>query len=112
MIVASYNFWKRDLGANPNAIGTTLRFDDGSYQVIGVLPQSFDFGNIFAPGTKVDLFACFPLNDETNRWGNTLAVIGRLNPGVSIANAQAETGALGKRLEDETRASETISSRI
>lgn len=103
VIVVSNNFWKRDLGANPNVIGTTLRFDDGAYQIIGVLPPSFDFGNIFAPGTKVDLFACFPLNDETNKWGNTLAVIGRLNSGVTLANAQAETGALAKRLEDENK---------
>jgi len=101
VIVVSYNFWKRELGANPNIIGSTLRFDDGAYQIVGVLPRTFDFGDVFAPGTKVDVFAVFPLDDNTNKWGNTLAVIGRLNPGVTIANAQSETGALGKRLRDE-----------
>ena len=45
----------------------------------------------------------FPLTDDTNRWGNTLAVIGRLNPGVSIPNAQSETGALAKRLADANK---------
>ncbi|MGA8036409.1 MAG: ABC transporter permease [Candidatus Acidiferrales bacterium] len=103
VIIVSYNFWKRDLGGNPNIVGTTLRFDGGASQIIGVLPPSFDFGNIFAPGTKVDLFSVFPLTDDTNRWGNTLAVIGRLNPGVSIASAQSETGALAKRLEDANK---------
>jgi predicted permease len=103
VVIVSYNFWKRNLGANPNIVGSTLRFDGGASQIIGVLPPSFDFGNVFAPGTKVDLFSVFPLTDETNRWGNTLAVIGRLKPGVSVAQAQAETGALGKRLQDENR---------
>jgi predicted permease len=36
----------------------------------------------------------FPLTDETNKWGNTLAVIGRLNPGVTLNSAQYETASL------------------
>jgi predicted permease len=103
VVITSYNFWKRDLGANPNVIGSTIRTNDGAYQIIGVLAPSFDFGNIFAPGTKVDLFSVFPLNDATNKWGNTLAVIARMNPGVNIVQAQSETGPLGKRLQDESK---------
>jgi predicted permease len=103
VVIVSYNFWKRNVGANPNIVGTTLRFDGGASQIIGVLPPSFDFGNIFAPGTKVDLSSVFPLTDDTNRWGNTLAVIGRLNPGVTLASAQSETGALAERLEKENQ---------
>jgi predicted permease len=103
VLVVSYNFWKRNLGGNPNVIGTTLRYDGGASMIIGVLPQSFDFGNIFAPGTRVDLFGVFPLNDDTNKWGNTLAVIARLKHGVTLASAQAETAALGKRLMDDNK---------
>ena len=35
---------------------------------------------------------------ETNKWGNTMAVIARLNPGVTIASAQAETTALAEQM--------------
>jgi predicted permease len=36
------------------------------------------------------MFAPFPLTAETNRWGNTMAIVARLKPGVSVAGAQAE----------------------
>jgi predicted permease len=54
------------------------------------MPASFDFGAVFAPGSHFDLYFPFPLSPETNRWGNTMAMIGRLKPGASVAEAQAE----------------------
>jgi predicted permease len=36
------------------------------------------------------MFAPFPLSAETNRWGNTMAIVARLKPGVSVKSAQAE----------------------
>jgi hypothetical protein len=45
---------------------------------------------VFAPGSHFELFMPFPLSPETNRWGNTMAMIGRLKPGVSVATARAE----------------------
>ncbi|MGH9593412.1 MAG: FtsX-like permease family protein, partial [Bryobacteraceae bacterium] len=61
----------------------------------GVMPASFDFGAVFAPGTRIDLYSPFPLTKETDRWGNTMAMIGRLSPGASIESARAETTILG-----------------
>jgi predicted permease len=43
----------------------------------------------------------FPVADETDRWGNTLAVIGRLKPGVTIGTAQAELDLINDRLKKE-----------
>jgi predicted permease len=103
VIVVSYNFWKRSLAANPNVIGTTLNFDGGANQIIGVLPPSFDFGDVFAPGTKVDLFSVFPFDDNTNRYGNTVAVMARLKPGATIGAAQPQTAALASRLQEENK---------
>jgi hypothetical protein len=51
------------------------------HTVVGVLPASFDFASVFAPGSRFDLYFPFPLSPETNRWGNTMAMIGRLEPG-------------------------------
>src|SRR5262249_52088227 len=64
-------------------------------------PESFDFATVFAPGTHIDLFVPFPLTQETNRWGNTLAIIGRLKPGIPPAKAQAELNILGPQLSRE-----------
>lgn len=93
--------WRRRFGADPKMIGRALDFDGGPVTVVGVLPAWFDFGTIFAPGTKVDLYEPFPLSPETNRWGNTIAIVGRLKPGASLGTAQAEAAILGKQLEKQ-----------
>lgn len=58
--------------------------NDALVTVAGVLPASFDFASVFSPGSRFNLFSPFPLTDETNRWGNTLAIIGRLKPGATL----------------------------
>lgn len=97
----SDGLWRRKFAADPNVVGRALKFDGGPVTIVGVLPASFDFGTIFAPGTKVDMYEPFPLTPETNRWGNTLAVVGRLNPGASLGQAQAEAAILGPHLQRE-----------
>jgi predicted permease len=97
----SDSLWRRRFGADPNIVGKALKFDGGPVTVVGVLPASFDFGTIFAPGTKVDMYEPFPLTPETNRWGNTLAIVGRLKPEASLGTAQAEAAILGPQLQRE-----------
>ena len=65
------------------------------------MPAIFDFGSVFAPGSHFDLYFPFPLAPETNRWGNTMAMIGRLKPGVTAAQAQADTRAIATKLTRE-----------
>jgi predicted permease len=72
--------------------------NDEPVTVAGVLPASFDFASIFAPGSHIDLYLPFPLSAETNRWGNTMAIIGRLKPGVSLGSAQAEVSTLAPQI--------------
>ena len=97
----SDGLWRRKFAADPNIVGKVLKFDGGPVTIVGVLPASFDFGTIFAPGTKVDMYEPFPLTTETNRWGNTLAIVGRLKQGASMGQAQAEAAMLGPQLERE-----------
>jgi predicted permease len=97
----SNGLWRRKFGADPNIVGKTLPFDGGPLTVVGVLPASFDFGTIFAPGSRVDMFQPFPLSPETNRWGNTIAIVGRLKPGAALGTSQAEATILGKRFREE-----------
>ncbi len=104
----SYGLWQRRFAGDPNIVGRPVTLDNAAVTVVGVMPQSFDFGSIFAPGTHMDLFVPFPLTPETDRWGNTLAVIGRLKPGVPLGVAQAETDILAKQITKEYPNKNTI----
>src|SRR5215831_7649609 len=86
----SYGFWTRRFAADPGIVGQTITINNKPTTVVGVLPSSFNFEAIFSPGSRIDLLVPFPICEETNRWGNTLAVIGRLKRGTSIQSAQAE----------------------
>ena len=97
----SHGLWVRRFASDPHLVGRTIPFDDSPVTVVGVLPASFDFGAVFAPGIQMDLYVPFPLTDETDRWGNTLAVVGRLKPGVTIQSAQAEATVLGQLITRE-----------
>ena len=95
----SYPFWKRRFGGDTGVIGRTVDLSDKvdlnntSVTVVGVLPEAFDFGSVFSPGAKIDLFVPYIMDDFRDD-GNDLALVGRLKPGVSIAQAQSEADLL------------------
>jgi predicted permease len=93
----SYAFWKRQLGGNRSIIGQAINLNGTLVTVAGVLPETFDFGSVFSPGAKVDLFAPY-IMDDFREDGNDLALIGRLKPGVSLAAAQSEADQLFPQL--------------
>ncbi len=95
-VMLSDGIWRRKFGADPTIVGRALPFDGGPATVVGVLPASFDFSTVFTPGSRVDVFEPFPLSPETNRWGNTLSIVGRLKPGATVKSARAEVAVLGK----------------
>jgi predicted permease len=88
--ILSYAFWQRRLDAKPEVIGRSITLDGAPVTVVGILPPSFDFGGTFRPGRPADLFLPFPLSPENNRRGNTLALIGRLKPGIDLTTAGVE----------------------
>ena len=89
-VVLSHAFWSRRFSADPEIVGTSIALNNEPNEVVGVLPPSFDFASTFAPHTRIDFLRPFPISDETDRWGNTLSMIGRLKPGASTESAQAE----------------------
>lgn len=98
-VVLSYRSWQRRFAADPGIVGGAITLDGQPVTVVGVLPESFDFPAVFAPGTRIDLFSPFPLSPETNRQGNSLALIGRLNPGENLEGAQVEARLIGDRIQ-------------
>ncbi|MGA2809840.1 MAG: ABC transporter permease [Candidatus Acidiferrum sp.] len=101
VVMLGHNLWQRRFAGDPHIVGRSINLDGKPSTIVGVLPASFDFGNIFVPGTKVDLYSPFPLTAETNKWGNTMAVIARLGPGVPLATAQAESTILARQMTRE-----------
>ena len=100
-MLLSYNFWRRRFASDPSVVGRKLVLNNQPATVVGVLPASFDFASVFAPGTPVDIFVPWPLNDKTKPQGNTMKVVGRLKPGATVSSAQAELTLLGKQLTSQ-----------
>lgn len=97
-VLLSHGLWARRFGSDPAIAGRTLTINDEPVTVTGVLPASFDMASVFAPGSHFDLYFPFPLGNETNRQGNTMAIIGRLKPGVTIGSARAELKILASQI--------------
>jgi len=93
--VLTHGFWQRRFGGETNVVGREIQLNDQSYTVIGVLPPRF------LPWDKAEFVipkAIAP--DEANqRSAHWLQVIGRLKPGVTVAQAQSEMNALAARLK-------------
>ena len=98
--ILTHGLWQRRFAADPEIVGKAITLNDRPYTVAGVMPQSFDFGSVFTPGTHIDLFT--PLQyDYVRNWGNLLAIVGRLQPGVTLASAQSESDAVIERMHEE-----------
>jgi putative ABC transport system permease protein len=97
--VISDTFWRRDLAGDPNVLGRTFRTTAMPFTVVGVLPPGFIFSRpeeIFVP-LGLSRTKDSGWYDRGNHFG--LNAIGRLKPGVSVAQAQAEFN----RIADELR---------
>jgi predicted permease len=97
-VLLSHAFWQRQFGGDPAIVGQAITFGKQSVTVVGVLPSTFDFGSVFSPGLSFDVFVPAVM-DQLRTWGNTLALVGRLKPGVSVAQAQAEADVLFPQLK-------------
>jgi predicted permease len=100
-VMLGYPLWERRFRRDPRIVGSSIVINDEPHTVVGVLPESFDVATVFAPGSRLDLYFPFPLSPETNRWGNTMAMIGRLKPGVTAEQAHAEVTALAPQMRRE-----------
>ena len=88
-VVLSHAFWLRHFNGDPHVVGTAIRLGENPTTIVGVLPAAFDFGSVFAPGVKLDVYIPASM-DLLRNWGNTLAILGRLKPGLTVELAQRE----------------------
>jgi predicted permease len=83
-------WWRSQFNADPDIVGKAFDMNGQQTTVIGVLPRSFDFGAVFAPASKIDAITPLNLYGPPRDWGNIITFIGRLKPGVTLAQAQED----------------------
>lgn len=96
VILLSNAWWRRQFNADPNIVGKTFDMNGKQTTVIGVLPATFDFGAVFSPGVKVDAMTPLDLYGPPRDWGNIITFIGRLKPGISLAQARGDSQAASR----------------
>jgi predicted permease len=105
--VLAHAYWRRRVAADPAIVGKTLELNGTAVTVVGVLPAGFDFGAVFSPGLKVDLFTPLDLNYERN-WGNIVTLFGRLKPGVTVAQALDDANRVAPGLYQNVKYPQTL----
>ena len=98
VVLLSDAWWRRQFNADPAIVGKAFDMNGRQTTVIGVLPKSFDFGAVFSPGTKVDAITPVDLYGPVRNQGNNFTFVGRLKPGVSLAQAQQDAAAVAPHM--------------
>ncbi|HEX7087206.1 MAG TPA: ABC transporter permease [Vicinamibacterales bacterium] len=96
VVVLSHQLWTRRYGADPGIVGRTIRIDGEPFEVIGVMPPSFRF-QFWSGPRQLWVPAGWTAGDQ-ERTSNSFICIGRLRPGVTVAQARAEMDAIGRAL--------------
>jgi predicted permease len=98
--IISHKIWRTIYGEDADVLGRTIAQGDVEYTIVGVLPRTFVFpvaGQRFTPDVLV------PFNQversRSDRARRTLFLVGRLAPGATLAQAQAEMDAIALRLK-------------
>jgi predicted permease len=98
VVILSYRLWQSHTGGDPEVLGTTIRLDGAAYTVVGVAPAGF----LDVAGGDVDAWVPLDLPEgEYSRQNHFLSLIGRLERGVSVEQAQSYVSAVNARLVEE-----------
>src|SRR6185295_7609251 len=99
VIVLTQSYWRTQYGESPEVLGKEMRIDDEAYQIIGVAPRTLE---AFDARMKFIAPLSWPPAAENpqGRYGVGTQLFGRLKPGVSAAQADAEAKIIEKRYVD------------
>src|SRR5215467_14553850 len=104
VVVLGYTFWKK-LGGDPAVVGSPITLNGQSFTVIGVAPAAFTGVDVgFSPDLWVPMSMHQWARPAADFWWETrrallLSIVARLNPGVTMAEAQAQMRTIAKQLE-------------
>jgi putative ABC transport system permease protein len=105
-VVVSESAWAQYLGSDPNAVGRTIRINGVAHTVIGITPRSFGFPERShfwmlspkpVPPPSMDVQGDLLANREVQYF----LAVGRMKPGVTIEQAQADVSTIAQRLAQQ-----------
>ena len=94
LVVLSHRLWRDRFASDRGILGTEIHLNREPYTVIGVMPASFSV----RPGSEQAWVPLALSGQEMNWTGGILHVVGRLRPGVTVQQAQAEMNVLARDL--------------
>ncbi len=99
VMILGYSFWQRHFAGRPGVLGAPLSLDDKLYTVVGIAPSGFRVRD-----SEPDVMT--PLGQDTakfleNRGAHPIGVVARLQPGATLAAAQAELRLIGSHLAEQ-----------
>jgi putative ABC transport system permease protein len=105
VVMLSYGLWQRRYGGDPAIVGRSIRLDGLDQTVVGILPRAF---RLWLPAeafliTDSQIWKPLQYNyaNQPPRNFTLFTVLGRLKPGVTFAQAQAEMSGIAKQLRAE-----------
>src|SRR5262245_1551893 len=98
VVVLSDGFWRRRFAGDPDIMGRRIQLDGEAFEVIGVLPPEFRY-----PTNDFDVLAplFIPPDQARSPMHWYYRAVGRLQPGVSLQQAQDELSAMTERLSQQ-----------
>src|SRR5215831_12074015 len=100
LVVLSHAFWERQFGASRFVVGKHITLGGDSYEIVGVMPESFRF-----PSPHVDVYLSFSTIPDGSiprlRPVLILSIVARMKPGVTVAQANAELNGIARGLAAE-----------
>jgi putative ABC transport system permease protein len=109
VVILSYGVWQRLFSGDAGIVNQSINLSGNPYTVVGILPQTFQFAR--RGDAEIWITMRPGQNQLTRRFMHWVNVIGRLKPGVSLEQAQAEMKTIGQRIEEqhnESHANTTI----
>ena len=102
VVLIGYGFWQRRFGGDRGVIGRTIRLDNQSATIVGVMPATFDPASDIDETYRPQIWRPLPLSPAGMKSrGSGASVYGRLHPGIDVDQAQRVLGRLSSRLEPE-----------
>ena len=92
-VMLSYSLWQELYGGDRSVIGKELRIYGNLYAIVGVMPEGFLF---LDPGIRLWRPLAFTAGQKQEYHSNSWEMIGRLKPGASMEQAQAQVDALNR----------------
>jgi putative ABC transport system permease protein len=98
VVVLGHSIWQRAFGGNPAIVGQQVVMSGKSYTVLGVMPPGWKFPVERARTDYITPLQPVTPQEVTRRGSNFLKIVGRLQPGVTPTQAQAELAPIAARL--------------